>query len=346
MRNLRPSVVAVVVVVGALAAGCGSSDGDSGTTGQGASTAVATAGAASKPAKIAYVAYSYTDFQQAQERGMKEAVEPSGGSLTVFNSNFDPQKQTEQCLAAVASGRYNVVVLAPVSPPTGVPCVRAAKAADIPVVTVEAPVGADVNAIEPQADGVVGSVVAGPDAGAKLLADTVAQACEDKDPCNVIADTIPGDPFGDADLRFIAAVPGVKVVQKINSAYDASLMQKLIPDALTAHPEADVLVTMADNTALAAVPAVKAAGMSDSLRVVGFSGSRQGAKAVADGVLFGTTGSWPQQWGKAAGEMAVKAVNGQPIDPPGIDAVLIDEPQMVTPDTVSQFKPEWGAAAS
>lgn len=344
MWHVRAAAVAfAVVTAGAIGAGCGSDD-DGAATAQKSSTAGASASA--KPAEVAYVTYTYADFQQAEEEGLKAAVEPGGGSVTVLNGNFDPQKSQQQCADAVSSGRYNVIVLSPLSPPTGVPCVTAAAAADIPVVSLETLVGDDINTVEPQVDGVVGVIAFTTESGAKALAQVVEEACAGKDPCRVIADVIPGDPFGATNLEHVSALPGVEIVQKINTMYDPGQMRKLAPDVLSRNPDADVLMVMSDQQALAAVPAVQEKGMSDQIKLIGLGGSRQGAAAVADGTLYGTLSNWPRQMGKIAGEMAVKAVNGQAIDPAGVDALQIDKPLTVTPETVDQFEPEWGAAAN
>jgi ribose transport system substrate-binding protein len=175
------------------------------------------------------------------------------------------------------------------------------------------------------------------------MAKLVAQACAGKDPCNVITDTIPGDAFGEANLNAVKGVSGVKVIQKINTNYDAAQMQKTAPDVFAAHPDVDVLVTLTDNEALAAVKAAKQAGLAGKVKILGAGGSRLGAQAVKDGDMFGTLATWPLQSGKLAGEMATKAANGQKIVPAGINGQQIDTPEIITPDTVADFKPEWGA---
>ncbi len=340
------SLVAVLAAAG-LAAGCGSGDDGGATTAGGADANAATAAAtaATKPANVAYLAYAYTDFIQAEEEGLKEALAPGGGSVKVFNANFDPQKQLQQCQDAVSSGRYDAIVLAAVEGPAGVPCVVAAKAANVPVITMEPAVGKDPDQLEPQVDGVVASIVFSPTSNANKLVEIAKLACEGHDPCNIIAEVAtPSDHFTNEAADAVARdVPNAKIVQKITGQYDPSVIAKALPDALSAHPEANVFLSAADSQALAVVPAVKAAGRDDELKLLGNGGSRLGAKGVADGTLFATVGNWPRQGGKLAGELAIKAVNGQPIDEPGVDALELDRPDIITQDTVAQFTPEWGA---
>jgi ribose transport system substrate-binding protein len=331
------------------AAGCGSSDdGDGATTassGSSTATAAATTGSSEKAANVAYLPYAYTDFLQAEQEGIKEAVTPGGGSVKVFNANFDPQKQIQQCNDAVTSGRYNAIVLAPVEGPSGVPCVTAAKAAGIPVVSIESAVGTDPDDLNPQVDGVVASIVFSPKSNAAKLVKIAKLACQDLDPCNIIAEVAtPTDTFTNVAVDEVAKqVPNAKILQKVSGQYDPSVIAKAFPDALAAHPEANVFLSAADSQALAVVPAVKSAGREGEIRLLGNGGSRLGVKGVEDGTLFATVGNWPKQGGVKAGEFAIQAVNGQTIDQPGVDALELDSPDIITKETAKDFTPEWGA---
>ncbi|HWI22566.1 MAG TPA: sugar ABC transporter substrate-binding protein, partial [Baekduia sp.] len=333
-RKLAVGLSAAMVLAAAAVAGCGDDDKDTNS------------GDATQAPKIAYVTYLYADYQQAEEAGLKKVVGPVGGSVRVYNANFDPQKLTQQCTDAVTSGRFNVIVLTPSVGPTGVPCVKAAKAAGIPVIAMELAVGKDPDNVAPQVDGVVGSVVTPQSPGGDTVAELVKGACAGKDPCNLITDTIPGDTFGEITLAKVKAVPGVKIIQKINTNYDPAQMAKIAADTFTRNKNADVLMTLSDQQALAAVPAIKAAGLTGKIKLIGAGGSRQGAAAIADGTMYGTGATWPFQYGTTAGKMAIQAVNGDKVDPNAVDANKIDTPLVVTKDNVSQFKPEWGAAAN
>lgn len=332
--------LAVVASAAIAFAGCGSDDSGS------SSVATSSTGENEKAAKVAFVTYTYTDYAQAEEQGIKEAVTPNGGSVTVFNANFDPQKVQKQCSDAVSSQRYNAIVLAPVDSVSGAPCAKVAEAAGIPVVSLETPVGDDPNAVEPQLPGVVGAVVQGPVASAEALLPVVRDACEGKDPCRIVAEEVPGDPFSTTMNRVVEEqLPNAEIVQKFNGMYDPATVAKVMPDVVSANPDIDVLLAITDGDALAAVPALRSAGLLGQVNIVGAGGSREAAKAVKDGTMFGTTGTWPIQAGRIAGEMAIKAVNGQTIENPGVNSLTIDTPPRVTPETVDEFTAEWGAVA-
>ena len=340
MRYPKTRTLAVVAAT-LLAAGCGADDAAA------PSGAPASAGGSADPkVNVAYLSYAYTDYVQAEEEGLKEAV-GAGGSVRVFNANFDAQKLLKDCQDAVSSGRYNAIVLAPVDPATGKPCVAAAAAKDIPVVTVETVVGDDPNALEPQVDGVVGAVAITPDRNAEPLLQLLQQACADVNPCKVIGEVAsPSDPLTTRVVERVKEMPNVELVQTISTGYDPAAVAKAFPDALSANPDAHVFLSIADSQALAVVPALEAAGKTDQVKLIGNGGSRLGAKAVADGVLFGSAGNWPRQMGAKAGQMLQQAVRGETIEQPGVDALALAQPLTLTKETVGEFKPEWGAERS
>ncbi|UGS37303.1 sugar ABC transporter substrate-binding protein [Capillimicrobium parvum] len=341
--------IGAALAIAAVGVGCGSSD-DGGSTGStgGVATGAATTGGGGKAAKVAYISYSDNDFIQAELGGVKKAAESGGGSATIFNAGFDPQKQIKQCQDAVQSGRYNVIVLAPVDPATGIPCVAAAKAANIPVVNIEGVVGKDPNDIKPQVEGVVGSVLIGPVGNAEAMTEITKQACEGLDPCKVIVEVAtPSDYFTNQVPKMVQEkLPNVDIVQKLAGMYDPSVIAKAFPDALSAHPDANVFLSASDSQALAVMPALKQAGKLGKVKLIGNGGSRLGAKAVADGTLFGTAGNYPAQMGETAGKMADEAVNGETIDPSSVDALKLDTPLYITKESVKDFTPEWGAERS
>jgi len=340
-RMLR--VAGVMLAAAAIGVGCGSDDDES----TGGSTGSSTTATENKEApKIAYVVNTYTDFVQAEEEGIRAALEPLGGSLKILNPNFDPQKQVSQCQDAVTSGRYNALMVIPVEAPAAVPCAVAAKQAGIPLLAMESSIGEDLDAIEPTVDGVVWQAPQTPEKTSEHLVDLTTEACAELDPCKIIVEIVTAsDIYSNTYADAIAKeVPNAEVVAKLPGMYDPSVIAKAMPDALSANPDTNVFVSAADSQALAAMPAIKEAGLDGKIKIIGNGGSRLGAKAIADGTMFGTLGLWPRQNGELAVKAAAQAINGEPVEPSGVDMYEVDEPVIVTKDNVDQFKPEWGAS--
>lgn len=333
MRYVRWALAVALIGVTAIAAGCGDDDDDGG-------------GGNGETPSIAIVSYAYTDYIQAEEIGVKKTVEDAGGSAKLFNANFDPVLQNKQCTDVIASGRYNGIILNGVSAPTSIPCARAAAAADIPVVALDQPIGEDPNGEQPSVDGVVAQVVMIPNRNAAGITEITKAACADKDPCKVIVEIAnTSDPLTTTAAKAVKDMPGVEVVGEFSSNYDPGAVAKAMPDLLQANPDANVFVSAADSSALAALDAIKAAGMTDSLTLVANGGSRLGVEAVEDGTIFATLGNWPEQYGAKAAELLIQAINGDEVTETFVDETKIDSPFILTKDNIGEFTPEWGATA-
>jgi ribose transport system substrate-binding protein len=344
MRYLRAGLLAALPALALVVSACGSGDDKSSTTGGGGDT---------RPAKIAYLTYATNDFTSVEARGAAEVAEKTGGSVDVFNANFDPQTQLKQCQDAITSGRYNAILIGPVDNAAVVPCVKQTAAAKIPVATIEVAVGPDPVAVDPQIDGVVASAVSSQVSNAEAQTEMVRRACKGIDPCEVIAEiTTPTDRFTNYGVSQVAANagPNVRVVEKIIGQYDPSVVARAMPDALTAHPDAHVFLSATDTDALAALPAIRAAGLEGRIAILGNGGSRQGAKAVRDGVLFATIVNLPRTAGKIVTEKLIQALNGETVTDPGLDAILLQpdgraatHPYILDKANASDFVAQWGA---
>jgi ABC-type sugar transport system substrate-binding protein len=328
-----------IAVVGALAlsavavAGCGDdNDGSSDSGGD-------------KPAKVAMLVSSFTDYQKAQQDGLEKVLKPNGGSVKVFDAGFDPSKQLTQCTDVINSGRYNVILLNAPDPPSGAPCAKAAAKTNIPVIANSVAIGKDFNATEPQVDGVVGGVLITPVNNGKATVESVKAACEGAEPpCKLIVEQGSAtDVFSNEILKQLSEMDGVKVVKKFITLYDPAEVSKAVPDILSAHADADVYVSSADNTAVVAAGLIKDAGLADSMKVLGNGASHAGLAAVKDGSLFSTIGDWPFQQGEILAKMATQAVNGKTVDPKVVVAQDIDTPLLINKDNADEAKSEWGA---
>lgn len=338
-RTWRLSFAATLFGAVLILAGCGSSSSGGSSSGGGSGST-----SSQKAPKIAYLTYASTAYVTAEEEGLHKVLDPIGGSFTMFNANYDPQKQLTQCTDAITSQRYNALVIAAVQGSAIIPCVTQAKAAGLPVVAIEIPIGPDQNKIPPQVPGVVGSVVYTGLEHAKLLVPFVDQACAGLTPCDVIVEVDSlADPYAAQWLKYLKTNKGsnVTIVKVMEGQYDNTVTAKNVPDALLANPNTDVMVLESDDNAVAAIPAVKKQGLQDQIKLIGDGGSEIGVNAIKAGTLYGTFANWPNQMGQAVGKMTIDAVNGTTIASPAVNALTMDTPQLVTKANVDQFTPEW-----
>lgn len=176
MRRLS-FIVVVLAVCGIVAAACGGDEkGSTASTGEGDTQSGAP--------QIAFLAGvvdpGYTPSQVA---GLEEG---SGGKVTVFNPEFDPNKQLRQCQDAITTGRYDAIVITPLDSSSAIPCAQAAMNANIPLIVDQTAVGPDLNELEPQVDGVTASVIYRPATFAEYTWDMIEQACAGQADCEAV----------------------------------------------------------------------------------------------------------------------------------------------------------------
>jgi len=305
-----------------------------------------------KAPRIAYLTYTTNDYTTVEVQGATNVAKASGGSVQVFNANFDPQAQLKQCEDAITSGRYDAILVASVDNTAAIPCAKQAAAAKIPLATIETPVGPDPDALQPQVEGVVAASVYSQKTNAEAQVETVRRACAGIDPCKVIVEIAsPSDRFTNYAANAVAqAGANVELVAKLVGDYDPSVVAKAMPDVLTAHPDANVFMSASDTDALAALPAIKQAGMLGKLRLLGNGGSRAGAAAIERGTMLATVANYPLTTAEAVTRKLVQALDGGKVAAPGFDSLLMradgtlaSSPLIVDKADVATFAPQWGA---
>ena len=307
-------------------------------------TAFPQTGLAQAAPKIAFLAGVVdATYTPAQVAGLKEGT---GGDITVFNPDFDPSTQLKQCQDAITSQRYAAIVITPLDNTAAVPCARAAKEAGIPLIADGTAVGKDPNALAPQVDGVVGSVLYPPLTMGMLTWAEVKRACQGADACKIILETsFLSDPLYSGAYAYIgeqAKGTNVKIVATYESQYDPAQTTAKLRDILVANPDVKAIVFCNDPTALAGIRVLAGLGMQDQVKSIAQGGTAAGAEAVSKGELFATLAVLPKTTSRLEGEMALKAIKGQPIDPNGLDAFKIGKLQgAVTKANLDQFTAEW-----
>lgn len=321
----------------AVVAGCGSSDdGDDG-------------GSGGESADVAFLTYSNDGLYIPKEvQGIENVIGPDGGSVEIFDAKLDAQAQLAQCQDVITSQRFNMIVLQPVDPATAGTCAEDAAAADIPVVALEFPVGPDPSTLEPQVDGVVGTVAGTTEGQAEKVYEGIKAGCKGVTDCEVALE-VPAraDPLGAAMIEAVETngpADGIKLVAVTEGLYDIAETAKTLPDVLSANPDLDVFMAEADTNALAAVPVIDDAGLGDQVKVMGLGGSTAMIAAIEEGTAFGTVAYWPETAGEVVGEMIQATLNGEQIEEQAVDFQTVnpDQPLVVTQENVSEFIPEWG----
>lgn len=335
MRRLS-FIVVVLAVCGIVAAACGGDEkGSTASTGEGDTQSGAP--------QIAFLAGvvdpGYTPSQVA---GLEEG---SGGKVTVFNPEFDPNKQLRQCQDAITTGRYDAIVITPLDSSSAIPCAQAAMNANIPLIVDQTAVGPDLNELEPQVDGVTASVIYRPATFAEYTWDMIEQACAGQADCEAVMEiSFKGDPLFDEAVEYARSKSegtNIKIVAVYESQYDPAQTTAKLGDILVAHPDTDVVTFANDGTAIAGAETINSVGKADQIKVISLGSTGPGPEAIRDGRFFATLAVYPSTVSRIEGEMAAQAIAGEEIETLGLDAFKVGEIQgAVTKENVDDFEPE------
>jgi ribose transport system substrate-binding protein len=279
-------------------------------------------------------------LNQTYYQGIQQEAAVLGGvQTTVFDGQFSADVQLKQVEDAVASHRFDGFIIVPNDTVgIGSAITAAWQTAKIPTVTTLFPIGPNLNTLEPQVPGIVGTVARLPAEGAKIQADAAISYCADKNPCNVVLligqlqypfDKVRWDTWT-SDLEQHA---NIKVVATAQCNYDADTALKVMQDAVTAHPKFDVILSSDDACVAGAEIALKDAGIDPStVFMVGEGGTQQAIDAIRAGRWAATLPHYQRTTGVKALDLLVAELRGEPHPTSITEADLSTNPPLLTTD--------------
>jgi ribose transport system substrate-binding protein len=344
-RDLK-RIASIVAAIPLLVAACGTAASPAPSSAPASSGAGATAApsvaAPAKTLELAYISFAVANSYDAPMLAAAKAAATAGNAnLTVFDGNLDPATQTKQLQDAIASGKYDGIVLQPVYGPALVPGAQEAIKAGIAIGNIDQILGPDNTTANSQVEGQLVNVVFVPSELGRKIGELVVTACADANPCNVGYIWSVKAAALDATLKqaFDKATsvnPNIKIVAEGESFYTTPLGLKAAQDMLVAHPDITV-ITGADQAITGAVQAVADASLKDKVKLVGYGGGAIAFQGIASGDRFGTVMQAPSTEGGKGLQMFIEAIRSGKAAP-GID-VLADLPDggVVTKGNVAGF---------
>ena len=299
MSRMRKSVVVLVAALTLLLPACNR-------------------GAGSGKPRVAMVLKTLNNpFFIDMQRGAEDAAKRLGVDLTVqaAERETDVEKQMQIIENLVETG-VNALAIAPSGSKEIVTAIAKANAAGIPVVIVDDKV--DAQAAKDAGvhwEAYVGSdnVEGGRIAGRYLVQLTNSRANA------AVLEGIPGHQTGDARLRgfkeAIQGSPDVKIVASQTANWERDQGFTVFQNMLQAHPDINVVFACNDMMALGAAEAIRAAGKTGQIHVIGFDAVDDARKAIAAGTMDGSVAQFPSEMGRIAVENAVKLIHHEPVQP-------------------------------
>ena len=248
-------------------------------------------------------------------RGAQEAADRLGVTLQVqaAEREIDVEKQMQIVENVIQTG-IQALVITPSGSREIVPALVKAKNAHVPILIVDTRVDAKAAADA----GVTTETFIGSDnyaggsiAGAYLVKVTGGKARV------AILEGIPGHETGDSRLRGfrdeITRAPGITIVASQPANWERDQGFNVFQNMLQAHPDIDTVFACNDMMALGAVEAIRAAGKTGAIRVVGFDAVDDARKAIVDGTMAASVAQSPSEMGRIAVENALHALRGEPV---------------------------------
>jgi ribose transport system substrate-binding protein len=271
---------------------------------------------AAKPLVIAYASDTEANsFVATVTRGMREAAEEAGFSITVVDNMKDPAKAVDNA-RQVATLMPDVFIEYNSVADSNSRISQIMDEAGVPVLAVQYGVGeAPLYAIDNSEVGALGG---------QALADAAIDSWGDDVEVSALMLALPQGGVPQLDRRDGAegvlkdAFGNDLNITEADTKGDGNVARQITADYLTANPSGKVVIwTHNDPVVPGIVAAIRAAGRDDDVLVVGTGGDpvvfpeirREGSPVV------GTIGLFPELWGQDLIKLAIKIAAGEEVEP-------------------------------
>ncbi|MBB3211572.1 ribose transport system substrate-binding protein [Herbaspirillum sp. Sphag1AN] len=296
--------------------------------------APAMAQTAAKP-KVALVMKSLAnEFFLTMENGAKEHQKAHAAQYDLIANGIKDEQDTANQIKIVEQmivAKVNGLVIAPADSKALVPVIK--KAIDAGIIVVNIDNKFDDAALKEKG---ISVPFVGPDnrKGAKLVGDYLGKQLKSGDPVAIIEGVSTTVNAQQRTLGFQDAMSaiGAKVVTVQSGQWEIDAGNKVAASILNAHPEVKALLAGNDNMALGAVAAVKAAGKTGKVLVVGYDNINAIKPMLKDGRVLGTVDQFASQQAVFGIETALKAINEKKPQN-SLGGVVETKVQLITKDT-------------
>ncbi len=282
-------------------------------------TAGVSAGGNKKQVRLAFfnpiVANAFT---ASQYKGIQLSAKQGGATVTQFDAGFDQNKQISQIQDAIVSKKFDAFVITPVNGAVLVAPTEQAIKAGIKVVAIFNDIGPNLDSIKPQVPGISSVIGQRLSINGQYLGQWIVKACGNKNPCN--AAYMPGSFKQGTEIirlnaldKVVKAHKNIKMIQSAEGGYTAAPALKAATDVLTAHPDLNVFATSGDQMMTGILQAVKSAGLSGKIKLVGNGTTIEGVSWVRQGLVLADPVGVPYTEGLLGAKYAIMAANGQKV---------------------------------
>jgi ribose transport system substrate-binding protein len=287
----KPLLPIACATIAALLAACSSTSSTSQNSTAASNASAVPAGPATKTIGVS-IQDLEAQFYQQMEAGMQAEAKKYGYRLLFVDANRDSAKQQSQ-VEDFISKKVDAIVLTPYDSQAIGSAIAEANNANVPVFT------ADIANASKQGK-VVAHVASNNVQGGEMAASLMCKAIGgsgniailDEPEVTSVQDRVKGFKAGIAQQ-----CPNVKIVAEVDSGGSRNKAQSDMGDILQAHKDLKGIFGINDDTALGAVTAIRAAGLSN-IAVVGYDAQAEARTAIKNGQMYGDALQHPDQIGK------------------------------------------------
>lgn len=285
---MKEALARVAATLAALASFAACSHG----TSQSAGSPAPASGAAGHKTIGVSIQNREAQFYQDMESGMRSQAAKYGYALVVVDASRDNARQQSQ-VEDFISKRVDAIVLTPYDSAAIGSAIAEANSANIPVFTADIASTSNQGKVVAHvaSDNVQGGYAAG-----KLICQALGNhgsiAIIDEPEVTSVQDRVKG--FKQA---VAALCPAVTIVADVDSGGTRDKASSDAGDILQAHRDLKGIFGVNDDSALGALTAVRAAGQTGEIAIVGYDATPEARRAIAAGEMFGDAIQYPAQIG-------------------------------------------------
>ncbi len=245
-------------------------------------------------------------FYQDLESAMRDTAAKLGLSPRVQSADFKVDKQTNQVEDFINSG-VDAVVICPADSRAIVGAVKRANQAHLPVFTADiAALGGDV----------VCHIASDNVQGGRLIGSYLAKLLHGKGKVVIIHHPV-ATSVQERVRGFeqsIAKYPGISIVARPSAEGQRTKAVEVAETMLQAHPDLDAFFGINDDSALGALQAVKQAGRSDRVIIVGYDATPEARQEILSGsALKADAVQYPKRIGQVTIETIARYLHGEKV---------------------------------
>lgn len=245
----------------------------------------------------------FVTISDSLKAGLKE-----GDELIVLDSVSDINNEIDN-MNDLISRKVDLIFISTQDAAGIVPTLQEATAAGIPVICVDTPLNDPTLVVTTVcSDNYQGGVIC-----AQKLAEAIGE--EGKVGAYIYSNNVVCGLRGQGFLDTMEKdYPNIEVVVHDGGLPTVASAMPIMEDLLTANPDLKGLFAYNDPAAIGCSAAIKAAGLSDQVLVLGMDGSDEGAELMKVGEMFGSATQYPDEMGSTAMSLAYKYLGGEEVD--------------------------------